>query len=212
MITKAVHPSLPPKPTFLNTEDSSPLHEYAHDAEQPEASSSTPPKPLCAMCTHEYAKYTCPGCSMRTCSAACSSSHKSRMSCTGERNKVTYVPMNDYTWGKMMDDYVFLEDMGRKVGDWGAEIVRGGYMAGNANGRGRGNLRGQGRTRGRGRVGSGGSGQPKTKRDILKMQLEARDIEMDLLPVGMERRQLNQSTWDIKYAFISCTPKTHSTE
>jgi hypothetical protein len=132
------------------------------------------------------------------------------MSCTGERNKVTYVPMNDYTWGKMMDDYVFLEDMGRKVGDWGAEIVRGGYMAGNANARGRGGSRGQGRTRGRGRGGGGASGQPKTKRDILKMELEARDIEMDLLPVGMEKRKLNQSVWDFKYVSISCTPgNTH---
>jgi len=104
-----------------------------------------------------------------------------------------------------MDDYVFLEDMGRKVGDWGTEVVRGGYIAGNANARGRGDSR---RTRGRGRGGGGASGQPKTKRDILKMQLEARDIEMDLLPVGMEKRKLNQSTWDFKYVSSSCTPKT----
>jgi len=111
-----------------------------------------------------------------------------------------------------MDDYVFLEDMGRKVGDWGTEIVRGGYVVGNANARGRGDSRGQGRTRGRGRGAGGASGQPRTKRDILKMQLEARDIEMDLLPVGMEKRKLNQSTWDFKYVSVSCTPETHFTE
>jgi hypothetical protein len=30
------------------------------------------------------------------------------------------------------------------------------------------------------------------------LQLEARDIDMDLLPIGMERRKVNQSSWDYK--------------
>ena len=85
--------------------------------------------------------------------------------------------MNEYGWGKMMDDYVFLEDMSRKVGDLGREIVRGGYSFGKGAGRGR------------------------TKRDVLKLQLEARDIDVDLLPLGMERRKVNQSCWDFKYVF-----------
>lgn len=102
-----------------------------------------------------------------------------------------------------MDDYVFLEDMGRKVGDWGKEIVRGGYTSGAGNTRGRGDARGRGRgTRGRGRSNTSGGGPPKTKRDILKMQLEVRDIDMELLPVGMERRTINQSTWDFKCVFM----------
>ena len=97
-----------------------------------------------------------------------------------------------------MDDYVFLEDVSRKVGDWGKEIVRGGYSFGNGNGRGnRGRGRGGG---GRGRGSGGGSGR--TKRDVLKLQLEARDIDMDLLPIGMERRKVNQSSWDFKCVFI----------
>ncbi|KAF8204893.1 hypothetical protein BJ912DRAFT_1018152 [Pholiota molesta] len=156
--------------------------------------------PICAMCAQQYAKYTCPGCAMRTCSAPCSSAHKSKTGCTGERNRVKYVPMNEFTWGKMMDDYVFLEDMGRKVGDWGAEIVKGGFMAGGANGlQNRGGARGRGRgTRGRGRGGGGSGGSGKTKRDILKTQLQIRDIDMEMLPVGMERRKANQSTWDFK--------------
>ncbi|KAJ3516200.1 hypothetical protein NLJ89_g1271 [Agrocybe chaxingu] len=37
-----------------------------------------------------------------------------------------------------------------------------------------------------------------TRRDTLKIQLEARDIDVDLLPMGMERRKLNQSSWDGK--------------
>ncbi|PPR03855.1 hypothetical protein CVT26_000853 [Gymnopilus dilepis] len=179
------HPSLPPKPQSQAS--------FAYDAEQPEASSSTaPPKPICAMCKGQLAKYTCPGCSMRTCSAPCSSSHKSKTGCSGVRDKTKYVPMNEYTWGKLMDDYTFLEEMGRKVGDWGKEIVRGGYMArsDNVNTRGRGQSRGRGRAR--------GSGPVRTKRDILKMQLEMRDIDMELLPAGMERRKANQSSWDNK--------------
>lgn len=38
-----------------------------------------------------------------------------------------------------------------------------------------------------------------SKRDVLKMQLDFRDIEIEFLPNGMERRTLNQSTWDFKY-------------
>ncbi|KAF9475931.1 hypothetical protein BDN70DRAFT_996063 [Pholiota conissans] len=188
-----LHPSLPPNPTLKP--EAQPT--YAHNAEQPEASSSISSTPLCAMCVHQCAKYTCPGCAMRTCSAPCSSAHKTKTGCSGERNKVEYVPMNQYTWGKMMDDYVFLEDLGRKVGEWGTEIVKGGYMAGNVSAQNRGGARGRGRgTRGRG--GGGNSGAGKTKRDILKTQLQMRDIDMELLPVGMERRKANQSTWDFK--------------
>lgn len=40
--------------------------------------------------------------------------------------------------------------------------------------------------------------ETRTKRDVLKMELDFLDIEMDLLPVGMERRTLNQSSWDLK--------------
>jgi hypothetical protein len=97
--------------------------------------------------------------------------------------------MNKYGWGTMMDDYAFLEDVGRKVGDWGSEITRGKFQAAAAPTRGRG--------RGRGRGGGGGGGG-RTKRDVLRMQLEARDIEMDILPAGMERHKVNQSTWDSK--------------
>jgi hypothetical protein len=33
------------------------------------------------------------------------------------------------------------------------------------------------------------------------MQLEARDIEMNILPPGMERHKTNQSTWDAKCVY-----------
>jgi hypothetical protein len=77
----------------------------------------------CSMCP-KPAIYTCPGCTARTCSASCSSAHKTKTACTGTRNRAAYVPMNNYSLGSLMNDYTFLEDVGRKVGQWGQEIVR----------------------------------------------------------------------------------------
>lgn len=92
----------------------------------------------------------------------------------------------------MMNDYVFLEDVSRRVGEWGMDISRGGFSI-------RGSERGRGRGRGRGRRGdlSGGT-NPRTKQDKLQQQLELRDIEMELLPLGMEKKKLNRSIWDFK--------------
>jgi len=146
-----------------------------------------PLRPLCSVCSHRASIYTCPRCTARTCSFHCSKSHKSANECTGERDKAAYISMNQYGWGTMMNDYVFLEEVGRRVGDWGKQIARGGYgtniKRGSHNGRGR---------PGRGRYGGG------TKRDMLRLQLEARDIDMELLPTGMERRKINQSFWEPK--------------
>ncbi|THH27280.1 hypothetical protein EUX98_g6899 [Antrodiella citrinella] len=148
---------------------------------------------------------------MRTCSLSCSTQHKSLgAGCSGVRNKAAYVPMNQYGYMALMDDYTFLEEVGRKVTEAGKEIVQGGYKS-SASSRpgmppsegGRGG-RGRGRARGRGRDGPGfGQGNNAhakagntSKRDLLRMELDLRDIEMDMLPVGMEKRTLNQSTWD----------------
>ena len=99
----------------------------------------------------------------------------------------------------LMNDYTFLEEVGRKVGEVGREIVQGGYSA-PANGpsvRGGRDSRGRGRGRGRG---GGAQAKAASKRDVLKMQLDFRDIEIEFLPNGMEKRTLNQSTWDFKCA------------
>lgn len=97
--------------------------------------------------------------------------------------------MNAYGWGTMMRDYSFLEEVGRRASEWGNEIVRGRYQAergksSRINSLGKTNVRGK-RTKG-------------TKRDTLKSYLESVDIDIDLLPNGMERRGLSQSTWDPK--------------
>jgi len=105
--------------------------------------------------------------------------------------------MNEYGLGTLMDDYVFLEELGRKAGEWGRDIAKSGYGAGQATGSVRGvSMRGRGR-------GSGRGGLQRTKRDILKTQLELREIDVDMLPSGMERRSCNQSTWDFKYGYPS---------
>ena len=156
----------------------------------------------CVFCPPRVAIYTCPRCTTRTCSLQCSVAHKTRTGCSGVREKAKFVPMNRYTHGTMMDDYVFLEDMSRRVGEWGQDIARSGYGTLQTR-RGRGGM-GRGKTRG---------GTSRTKRDILKSQLELRDIEVDLLPSGMERRTLNQSTWDSKYVdtnYLGSTVSAHT--
>ena len=172
--------------------------------EQPEAStsaSSSSRSQLCMICAAHPAIYTCPRCSARTCSLPCSNAHKQQgEGCSGVRNKAAYVPMNQYGYMALMNDYVFLEEVGRQVGEWGKEIVKGGFDARNAP---RGMARGRGRGRGRG----GASAASRTKRDVLKMQLDFRDIEMELLPAGMERRTMNQSTWDFKYVYSPARSK-----
>ncbi|KAH7887960.1 hypothetical protein F5I97DRAFT_1804600 [Phlebopus sp. FC_14] len=152
-------------------------------------SSSTPSGRICARCTNP-ARYRCPRCMAPACSLVCSQKHKADTGCTGERNKADYIPINAYGWGTMMRDYCYLEEVGRKVGDWGSEIVRGGFNMENDK-RGR-----DTRTRGRGRPHKQGAGR--AKRDVLKAQLEALDIDVDLLSNGMERRSLNHSTYDQK--------------
>ncbi|KAJ3743339.1 hypothetical protein DFH05DRAFT_1198383 [Lentinula detonsa] len=169
------------------------------DISSASSSASNRSQSLCKVCNARYAIYTCPRCKIRTCSLPCSSSHKSATNCSGERDKSAFVNMKDYTWGTLMSDYTYLEDVGRKVADWGATISKGAYTipqtGRDAHGmKGRGMRGGRGQYRGRG----GASGVPKTKRDVLKMQLEMQDVSMDLLPPGMERRQHNQSIWDFK--------------
>ncbi len=150
--------------------------------------------PRCVLCSSHVAIYTCPRCAIRTCSLPCSAAHKLRTGCSGARDKAKFVPMNRYTYGAMMDDYVFLEDMSRRVSERGQDIVRNGYRILGA---------GRGRTVGRGV----GRSALEKKRDMLKLQLELRDIDIDLLPAGMERRKLNHSTWDPKcVSLFRCCP------
>ena len=174
-------PPIPPK------NDTSIIKNQNHNLPPtPLTTSENTSEPVCAICARNVAIYTCPRCSTRTCSLICSTSHKNAgEGCSGIRNKAAYIPMNQYGYMALVDDYTFLEDVGRKVGEWGKEIVQGGYTASSTRG---GNGGARGRGRGRGRGGRGGRGGvvlghvPQSKRDIWKMELDFLDIEMELLP------------------------------
>ncbi|KAG9317248.1 hypothetical protein JVU11DRAFT_1441 [Chiua virens] len=145
---------------------------------------------ICAFCTSS-ARYKCPRCATPTCSLSCSHKHKQETKCTGEREKAQYIPMNAYGWGTMMRDYCYLEDIGRKVGEWGKDIARGGYTV---------NV-GAGKTKSANahhKVSRGRKAAGKSKRDVLVAHLESLGIDVELLPAGMERRNMNQSTFDQK--------------
>jgi hypothetical protein len=95
--------------------------------------------------------------------------------------------MNNYSLGSLMNDYTFLEDVGRKVGQWGQEIVRERLVDVGAT-----------NTRGRGSSMLSRGGKAATKREALKRQLDLWDIEVELLPSGMAKSQQNRSAWDFK--------------
>ncbi|QRW16497.1 Zinc finger HIT domain-containing protein [Rhizoctonia solani] len=124
----------------------------------------------CALCS-QPSKYTCPRCSVKTCSLVCSKSHKSKDNCSGERDKAKYVPMNEYGWGALADDYSYLEDLGRNVATWGRDLSKG-----------------KGKWKGR-----------SPKLEALRVQLATRDIKIQFVAEGMEKRRLNQSSWDPRY-------------
>lgn len=130
---------------------------------------STSQQTICPICKQNPTKYTCPGCSTPTCSLSCSKGHKSQTGCSGQRNQVAYVPMNKYGWGQMMNDYTYLEEVGRRATDL------------------------KGKTKDHANFKKG-----KNKRDILQSYLAAQGIDMEQLPLGMSRRKLNQSTFDVK--------------
>ncbi|KAI5123436.1 hypothetical protein M0805_006141 [Coniferiporia weirii] len=161
--------------------------------------STAPPTPLCALCNAQPAKYTCPRCRTKSCSLPCSRAHKTTTGCSGERDPTAFVPMNAYGYGALVNDYVFLEEVGRKVETWGREIVRNGIAPrGQSNAQMRGTSMRGGRGRGRGRGNGRTFGHGQDKRSYLAMQLGFRDVDMDVLPPGMERVKRNQSCWDSK--------------
>ena len=85
-----------------------------------EAGLSGPPQKRrateCEVCHEQAAKYTCPGCSMRSCSLDCVKNHKGTTGCTGKRSCEFYTvsEMNENT---LRDDFFFLKEVERLSGD-----------------------------------------------------------------------------------------------
>lgn len=79
--------------------------------------------------------------------------------------------MNKYSWGSMMDDYVYLEDCGRQVSEWAKKSSKARMT------------------------------QPHKrsfKRQSLQSHLESMDIHMELAPTGMLRQSINRSVFQQK--------------
>ena len=101
--------------------------------------------------------------------------------------------MNQYSYSALMNDYVFLEEIGRKVEGWGKDIMKSGINVNASKGAvGMRDARGRGLSRPR---------RGMDRKSILAMQLSVRDVDMDILPAGMRRAGLNRSCWDMKCVF-----------
>ncbi|KAK2726713.1 hypothetical protein QYM36_007522 [Artemia franciscana] len=70
---------------------------------------------ICEVCSGDVAKYTCPRCSIHTCSVRCSKIHKEEIECSGQRNKTAYKPLKDFNDLDVLSDYRMLEEIGRSV-------------------------------------------------------------------------------------------------
>ncbi|KAH0267498.1 hypothetical protein KCU91_g10054, partial [Aureobasidium melanogenum] len=80
------------------------------------ADSSTPLTALCSICHSAPPKYTCPRDAVRTCSLACSQSHKRRAACSGIRDPAAYVSKSSLqTAGGIDRDYNFLSGLERNL-------------------------------------------------------------------------------------------------
>ncbi|KAI8453989.1 hypothetical protein BY996DRAFT_7123072 [Phakopsora pachyrhizi] len=79
------------------------------------ASDQTQTAQICDQCQSEPFKYRCPACSIITCSLDCSKLHKLQKNCNGKRNRVQHIPINKYSWGSLMQDFSYLEDINRSL-------------------------------------------------------------------------------------------------
>eukprot|EP01116_Phalansterium_solitarium_P000814 TRINITY_DN10671_c0_g1_i2.p2 TRINITY_DN10671_c0_g1~~TRINITY_DN10671_c0_g1_i2.p2 ORF type:complete len:112 (-),score=20.51 TRINITY_DN10671_c0_g1_i2:534-869(-) len=51
----------------------------------------------CEVCSHDGAKYKCPGCSIRFCCVKCSKQHKLESSCDGKRRRTQFISISKFT-------------------------------------------------------------------------------------------------------------------
>lgn len=159
----------------------------------------------CVACKGSESKYTCPYCQSTTCSLACYNHHKQATECQQARIQHSqaneggprlsllrrnrgppsrYVPMNAYDYNQMMEDYEFLNQVGRMVSSTGRAIYDSKLMNGVPNGL----------------PGSSTRHVPVTqqRREALAKQLAFHKLPIMLLPDGMSKRKMNRTQWDAK--------------
>ncbi|CAJ1952533.1 unnamed protein product [Sphenostylis stenocarpa] len=142
---------------------------------------------LCEECKSNPWKYTCPGCSLHSCSLPCVKSHKERTGCSGKRDQTQFVPISMFDDNVLLSDYNLLEEVKRV-----AESAH------------------------RMRTKLGIHSYFKLPRQLrsLKSAAGSRRTKLMFLPNGMSKREKNQSRYDQRKKFISWTIewRFHSTD
>uniref|UniRef100_A0A7N0TR99 HIT-type domain-containing protein n=1 Tax=Kalanchoe fedtschenkoi TaxID=63787 RepID=A0A7N0TR99_KALFE len=133
---------------------------------------------MCEECNSNPSKYTCPGCSVRSCGLPCVRAHKSRTGCTGKRKATSFVPLSKFDDNQLISDYNLLEEI-RRVADSAK--------------RGRMQLCGYHHFR-----------LPYHLRSLRSAAFHRR-TKVLFLPSGMSRREKNQSRYDTKNKIIYWT-------
>eukprot|EP00919_Chromeraceae_sp_WS-2016_P004550 GHVR01010754.1.p1 GENE.GHVR01010754.1~~GHVR01010754.1.p1 ORF type:complete len:121 (-),score=26.90 GHVR01010754.1:220-582(-) len=70
---------------------------------------------ICSICNENKSRYTCPGCSIKTCSAKCVTEHKKINNCNGKRKKIEEISLSEYTDTILVRDFNMLESIGQAV-------------------------------------------------------------------------------------------------
>ncbi|KAK7380199.1 hypothetical protein VNO78_32693 [Psophocarpus tetragonolobus] len=137
---------------------------------------------VCDECKSKPWKYTCPCCSIHSCSISCVKSHKERTGCSGKRNQTEFVPLSKFDDSILLSDYNLLEDVKRV-----AESAQ----------------------RMRSKLGIYAySKLPYCLRD-LKNAAGSRKTKLMFLPNGMSKREKNRSRYDTRKKLISWTIEWH---
>ncbi|XP_040577663.1 box C/D snoRNA protein 1 [Lepeophtheirus salmonis] len=80
---------------------------------------------LCETCQKNEPKYTCPGCSIRSCSLDCVKKHKSGVdACDGIRRKSSYVPLSQFTDDDLEKDFTFMSSACNTLNSIGRDKLR----------------------------------------------------------------------------------------
>ncbi|KAF5736405.1 hypothetical protein HS088_TW14G00547 [Tripterygium wilfordii] len=132
----------------------------------------------CEECKENPSKYTCPGCSFRSCGLPCVKAHKQRTGCSGNRNQTQFVPLSEFDDNLIRSDYNLLEEVKRV-----AESAQ--------------------RTRIKLRA-YPHYNLPYYLRS-LRSAAASRRTKLLLLPGGMSKREKNQSRYEQRKKFISWT-------
>ncbi|KAH9449405.1 hypothetical protein Pst134EB_020228 [Puccinia striiformis f. sp. tritici] len=136
----------------------------------------------CNQCNQAESKYTCPGCSARTCSLGCSNAHKVDKKCSGKRNRVEFVHLKEYSWGRLMQDYSYLEEIHRHLSEPRHSSSTQSTDA----------------TATTARLQQHPSRHATSKRDSLIRKAALEGVGLSLMPDGMSRRKLNMTHFNQK--------------